>query len=436
MIRCLVNPLCLFLLVWGVSMALYAGGVCTGMFPSPTALTSALVFLNLITFSLGYLTWALFQSLAPATPPLPQAYGRPLTDVALFRALRFTLVMGVIALGLEMYRLAAMARYYDTTWLALIAHPELLRIRVVHYIGENLFQTSGTVMLLSVTNGLFWIGFALLGILLHVDPTWRKYFYLGVFLSVSLTIGLLHLSRYEVTVNVLYLVLAYLFIDSTDRSGIPEHATPAVARGARSELRTSSRRLLLPLAALVLLFTAVNGLLHKSSAYDPASRLQGLLFHFYWYIAAPLAAFNEFIANFQADYQWGQSTFLALYKWLCRFHLAPEIEANYYGEKVFVPYMSNVYTYLRNLYEDFGILGVAVVPYILGWATAAIRARARRLLPYLNLYLVLLLSIFFSFYNFFLNSNQLYLQILFGFVLFRYRLEDPNDPKREPVCRT
>jgi len=35
--------------------------------------------------------------------------------------------------------------------------------------------------------------------------------------------------------------------------------------------------------------------------------------------------------------------------------------------------------------------------------------------------------ILFSFYNFFLFSNQNYLQVLFGFVFFRYELEASPD---------
>ena len=177
----------------------------------------------------------------------------------------------------------------------------------------------------------------------------------------------------------------------------------------------------------MLLFVLIDILLRKSGEFGLSSRLQGVLFHFYWYITGPLAAFNEFVTTFHGDHQWGQSMFLPLYKWLCRFHLAQEVEVNFYGEKVLVPYMSNVYTYLRNVYEDFGVLGVAIVPYILGWAAAAIRTRARRHFQFLNLYLVLLLFILFSFYNYFLSSNQIYLQVLFGFILFRYEM--PGDQR-------
>jgi hypothetical protein len=85
--------------------------------------------------------------------------------------------------------------------------------------------------------------------------------------------------------------------------------------------------------------------------------------------------------------------------------------------------MVNVYSYLRNIYEDFGILGIAVVPYLLGWISSALRVRASLLLPYLNIYLILLVMIVFSFYNYLLVTNQFYLQALFGLVFFRFRLQ-------------
>jgi oligosaccharide repeat unit polymerase len=145
-----------------------------------------------------------------------------------------------------------------------------------------------------------------------------------------------------------------------------------------------------------------------------------------------MASFNEFVTAFTGDYQWGRTTFLPLYKWLCRFHLAPEVEVSFYGEKVFIPYLSNVYTYLRNYYEDFGALGIAIIPYSLGWAAAAIQVQARRHFHYLNLYLVLLLLILFSFYNHYVSSNQIYLQVLFGFLLFRYEM--PGAQRTSILC--
>jgi len=427
MTRCLVNPLCLFLLVWGVSTTLYAGGVYHGLFPFPAGLTVASVLLNVVAFSLGCLTWTLFRGLHPTPAEMPPVAGRPLTAEALVRGLRVTLAMGVVALALEIYRVVTIAEHFATTWLDLVTHPELFRIRMVAFIDQSLFQTSATVMLLSIASSLFSIGFVLLGVLLYLDHKRRRYFYVGAFLTISLVIGLIHLSRYEVTSNILYLVLAYCFMSSLDRSehGVSAHFT----------LQASHFKLIAPVVAVVLLFGLIDALLHKSSEYDASNRLQGWLFHFYWYAAAPLAAFNEFLATFRGDHQWGQSMFLPLYKWLCRFQLATEVEVSFYGEKVLVPYMSNVYTYLRNFYEDFGILGVAIVPYILGGATAAVRVQARRHLQFLNLYLVLLLFILFSFYNYYVASNQVYLQVLFGFLFFRYEMPGTQRAALLPLYR-
>lgn len=419
--RCLANPLGLFLLVWGAATTLYLGGVRSGVFPSPASLTLALVLLNVVAFSLGFLTWTLFRGLDPRPVGFATASGRLVTPDALARGLHCTLAVGGIALLLEMYRLEVIARYFDTTWLELVTHPDMFRIRQVVFIEANLLHTSGVVMLLSLTNSLFSIGFVLLGIFLRLDGTRRKYVYLVAFLAISLTIGMIHLSRFEATMNILYLVFVYCLLCSLDR---PEREIPG---GAIPDVtpRASYLRLVMPVAAAVLLFAVIDVVLRKSSVYDQPNRLRGLAFHFYWYIASPLAAFNEFVTTFTGDHHWGSNTLFPLYKWFYRLHLVPDAEVTIYGQRAFLPYMANVFTYLRNLYEDFGILGVAVVPYLLGWAISAVRERARRHFGFLNLYVVLFVFIFFSFYSYFLISNQVYLQVLFGFVLFRYRI-DPD----------
>lgn len=424
MVDAVVHPLGLFLLVWGLATTLYLAGVRNEVFPSPTPLTLALVLLNVVTFSLGYLTWTLFRSLDPQPVGLPAGPGRFLTRDAVARGLRFTLAAGGIALVLEVYRLDVIARCFNTTWLALMTDPDAFRARHVEFIEANLFRVSGVVMLLSIANSLFSIGFALLGVFLRLDGTRRKYVYLIVFLAVSLAVSVIHLSRYEATVNILYLVFAYCLMGSLDRSCAPDRS-PVLARLAS---RGSLVRLVIPAAAIVLLFAIIDVMLHKSSGYDQPSRLRGLAFHFYWYVASPLAAFNEFVTTFPGDLQWGQSTFFPLYKWLCRLHLVPEAEQTIYVERAFLPYMANVFTYLRSLYEDFGVLGVAVVPYLLGGGIAAVRERARRHFGFLNLYVVLFAFTLFSFFNYSLISNQVYLQIFFAFVLFRYRIDPDGAP--------
>lgn len=425
-----VNPLSLFLGIWGAATFLYLGGVVAGAFPWPQPLTVAALLVNVGTFCLGYLTWSLFRGLPPRLTG--RAAGRavsvaagtdmacpPLTRDRLAHALRIILLVGLAALIMEFYRLALLARHFNTNWSYLMVHPSVLRMYLVRFIGANIYQPSATVMLLSLTNSIFSIGFILLGLFLYLDRTWWKYFYLFAFLLISLVTGLLHLSRYEVTANILYLVFAYCFLHAQDSLKLQGSSL----QSSHSTLHTSDFRLLIPLFAAIALFVAIDLLLRKSAGYGQANRLQGFAFHLYWYIASPLAAFNDFLSTFHGVHGWGQNTFFPFYKWLCRFGLAPQAEVSIYGEKTYLPYLANVYTYLRNFYEDFGLLGVALAPYALGCLTAAVQHRARRHVHYLNLYIVLLMFILFSFYNFYLSSNQIYLQILFGFVFFRYELQ-------------
>lgn len=407
MTRYLTNPLFLFLAVWTAAGASYVLGVSFGVFPGTGLATGAIVLLNVLAFCLGYLTWMLFQGLTPSRDVTSLRSATPLRADSAARLLKLTLFMGLVAFLLGLYRIAVIASYFNSGFFELLTHPGLLRLQLVIFIEASLTRINYIPMLISLTSSFFSIGFILLGVFLYLDDTRVKYIYLAGFLLVGLAIGLTNLSRYEVTVNIVCLVLAY---------GV------MYASGSRKTPRHAAFDILLPLTAVVLLFIAIDLLLGKSGEYAQPDRLRGFFFSLYWYIASPLAAFNDFISTFNGHYSLGQNMFFPFYKWLHRFALVPEPQLILYGEKTFVPFMTNVYTYLRNVYEDFGALGVAIVPYLLGWATCAIRPRACRHLHFLNLYMVLLVLILFSFYNYSLMSNQVYLQILFGFVFFRYEL--------------
>jgi oligosaccharide repeat unit polymerase len=407
--ECLVNPLLLFLSVWGVTIALYLAGVFAGTFPFPHALTVGALLLNIGTFSLGYLTWALLKGLTPQSIDPPHMDARPLTPKRMQRALAFTLLMGAIALLLMLYRVAIIAAHGNVGFWELLTNPYLLRLKLVIFIGMGVSQTSLMIMLISLTSGLFAIGFVLLGVFLYLDVTARRYVYLLAFLLIALATCLMNLSRYDMTVSIMYLILAYGVMSAS-------------AQGEKR--RRVTRDLLLPVVAVVIIFAAIELLLRKSATYGEAGSLRGVLFSFYWYLASPIAALNDFLAGFQGDYGLGQKTFFPFYKWLYRLHLVAQPSISAYGEFVYIPYPANVYTYLRNFYEDFGLLGVALVPYALGWLTAAIKDRASRYFPFLNLYVFLLVPILFSFYSYPLLSSQFYLQILFGFLFFRYEIWD------------
>lgn len=419
MTRYLVNPLLLFLAVWGTAVALYAGGVYAGTFPAPVPLLWAAVLLNVGGFSLGYLTWATFRRLLPPAEPDLSAI-KVLSPGRIIRLLHLAGFMGLLTLALAVYRTAVIASSLGMSVWDLLGDPGMLRNGFTMFVTAGVFEANWIVMLNSITNSLFSIGFVLLGVFLHVDTGCRKYLYACGFLLIALAIGLMSVSRYEATVNIVYMVFAYGVVRGLDRRRAPGHRLLAM---------------LLPLLAVAVLFFLIDLLLRKSADYGRPDRLQGFLYHFFWYLASPLAALNELLTTFDGHHHLGQYTFFPLYKWLSRFHLVREADISVFGEFVLVPYLANTYTYLHNFYEDFGLIGVTAASYLLGLTVSALKPRAGRCLAYLNLYLVLLVLILFSFYNFFLFSNQVYLQVLFGFLFFRYALPS-GDPPAHPELRS
>lgn len=413
------NPLCIFLAVWGAVSALYAGGVSVGLFPFPHPLTVRVLLLNGIAFPLGYLTWTLVKGLMPQDEDQPAFLSWPATSGRIQGGLMIAFLAGAAAAGLMLYRASLIADQYSMTVADLFARPVLLRFGLVLFVEASLSHSSLIVQMIAATSALFTVGFVLLGAFLYIDRTAMKYAYLCVFLVMGLAICLMNLSRYDMTVYVLYVILSYGVV--------------CVSAGER-RFRRVVKDLLLPVLTIVLIFTVVELLLRKRGAYGRTTTIQGVLYSFYWYLASPTAALNEFLADFQGSLGLGQNTFLPFWKWLSRFGVLPEPWVSAYGEYVFIPYPANVYTYLRPFYEDFGIWGVAVLPYLLGGLLAALRGPAGRQIPCLYLYVSLLVPILLSFFSYPIVSSQFYMQIVFAFLLFRYDLRGARgvDPATLP----
>lgn len=410
MVESLVNPLFLYVIVWCVATSLYVAGVHAGVFPRCVPQALWLILLNVGTFALGYMTSRTLGLLTPGRGgDLRGSRGLPLTEKRFRRSLRIALACGIIALLLCLARILIVSETSNTSLLRLVSNPNVLRGRLVAYISSGMNRTRLTTMAISISSSIASLGFVLLGVLLYVGRRRSRYLYLLFFLFLSLGLAVLNLSRKGFMVDLLFLTLSYLYAHCLYR----QRKTSEVLRN-----------LFVPVVAVAVLFVLIDILLAKSQTFNPRDRMIGFFFSIYWYISAPLAAFGEFLANWEGEYLNGQSLFLPVYKWLSRFGLAPPTTIALYSDKLYIPHMVNVYSYLRNIYEDFGVLGVAVVPYLLGWVSSVLRRRANLFLPYLNMYLILLVLIIFSFYNYLLITNQFYLQAFFGFVFLRFRLTD------------
>jgi len=84
----------------------------------------------------------------------------------------------------------------------------------------------------------------------------------------------------------------------------------------------------------------------------------------YFYFSSHIGVFSKYLENPTQNNVFGAQTFLPIHSILAKFELLPK--PSFYQKGYFIPQWSNTGTYLREIYEDFGILGVFIVPYLLG----------------------------------------------------------------------
>ena len=152
-------------------------------------------------------------------------------------------------------------------------------------------------------------------------------------------------------------------------------------------------------------------LINKDLANFP---LVGPFMHFFEYIAGPVVAFDYYINNFSGGFTFGEAQLLPLVHLINRvFGLENNYELVY--EFVDVPFSTNIYTYLREAFSDFGFFGVIMTPLLLGelsWTATNVKFR-NELMNYAIFQYVFLYSVFSIFYTPFSQGGP-----LIGFVLY------------------
>jgi len=131
-------------------------------------------------------------------------------------------------------------------------------------------------------------------------------------------------------------------------------------------------------ALLVISFAGIGILLLKAIKFtryiDPEDIVESQLYMIYFYLTSPIAALNRLLMEYPDSLEWGRNIFapvLRLVRYLYRDIEAPPV----FQEFVKTPFRSNVYTYIRIAYKDFGFIGLATVPLIMGAIISTIWAR-------------------------------------------------------------
>ena len=136
----------------------------------------------------------------------------------------------------------------------------------------------------------------------------------------------------------------------------------------------------------------------------------------YSYVAANVVTLDRFLIKGPDMFYHGGSIFRNILKWFARVGLWDEErvrEARYEFRKVSpkIKHYYNTYTFIRQPYEDFGIVGVVVISFLWGAIGNWLYQSIRRKFSFLRLYFVgvFLFSYFLSFYTFAMQTITLFL---------------------------
>ncbi len=88
----------------------------------------------------------------------------------------------------------------------------------------------------------------------------------------------------------------------------------------------------------------------------------------YLYFSSPVVVLNEYLSERSEKALWGENTFYPIYKNVSRFGGNFKLRA--YPKGYFVPMWVNSATYIRDVDVDFGIIGIFIVPFTIGFLSA------------------------------------------------------------------
>ncbi|MDZ7274362.1 MAG: oligosaccharide repeat unit polymerase [candidate division KSB1 bacterium] len=120
----------------------------------------------------------------------------------------------------------------------------------------------------------------------------------------------------------------------------------------------------------------------------------------YLYLSSHVGVFNAYWNAGGESFFPGANTFAPLFRVLAKFELADAVP--FFQKFYNVPVSTNTGTYLRELHADFGLAGVLLAPFLIGWLCTFFMTRTKRqprlvnLIVLTHLYLIVMFSFFYQ----------------------------------------
>lgn len=140
----------------------------------------------------------------------------------------------------------------------------------------------------------------------------------------------------------------------------------------------------------------------------------------YLYLTANYGVLNQYLKHNHGDAPWGGNSWGPVYHILEKLGSTTRLQS--YGTFYPTPAVANTGTYLLDLYEDYGLGGIVVYPYLLALLTSIVWFRLRENFRFSTLVILssLLAIVVMSLFMIILRGGDLYMVAGVGIVLGRY----------------
>jgi len=242
---------------------------------------------------------------------------------------------------------------------------------------------------------------------------YKLFNYLGSFTTVSIILAGAISNKKELKLISIYplLIAAFHSITTLERTYFVKHYIIWISvsfiiiyfyptEEQRKALISFFKRLISFIIIVSIFIVAVIFLRH---VLVPGSQLDKVLNSFYFYIAGNIFWLDKYFIN-DPGMMHGMSLFRSFISWFVRLGLleSSAIIAPHYEFYKLYNIMGNTFTYIRFLYEDFGIIGVISFSYLLGWSGYVVMKQYLKSFSFLKLGLasMIIFAFFWTFYGF------------------------------------
>ena len=386
--RSWINPITLYALVWEIAVGIHESGLI--VFYELTAYTWAVILFVQVLFSASCLL-GIKVRIKIGERPEPSCYR--VDEDKLKRQLKKYIVITTVVAGISV-----LTNLYGT------------------------INRYGTHLLASLTD--------IYAARVYKQDTVDTIPYIGSFIFIALPLCGVYLKKYGFSFLAIpaFILVFFNALNSGGRAGIvfsmilfaSAYFVTDTNVERRNPMRKRSKFLLyIGVAVLVVMVVVISiqrnagqVMLYASPAFEELFGNNILLYKALTYIAGPIGVLNEYLKT--SELHFGQNTFLTVYNLLYRLGIGQRIDQ--YQEWFFVPLACNVGSWIRELIEDFSLIGASCVIVLFGYATSRAYINARR--SYLTrpkvVWAILSLVLILSFFDWKLRSSNMWIALCFG----------------------